>query len=144
MKISREYESPSRAWAGYLCFVIVDKPEDLQLVYNSQNCIDKATPYKVFPIQRGLLCNGGETWKTHRKLINPSFSVKILQSFLPIFNNKAKIMIKCLQKHVDGEEFDLYRSLSACTLEALYLTSLGIEKDIQHDLNNKYLHDMEV
>lgn len=127
-----------------MCFVIVDKPEDIQLIYNSPNCIDKASPYKVFPIQQGLLCNGGETWKMHRKLINPSFHVKILQSFLPVFNSKAKILVQCLQKQLDGEEFDLYHSLSACTLEALYLTSLGIEKDIQNDSNNRYLHDMEV
>ncbi|CAO1411048.1 unnamed protein product [Diamesa serratosioi] len=143
-EITKGYESPSRVWAGPICVVIVDKPEDLQIVFNSQNCIDKAAPYKIVPMETGLLVSGGDLWRAHRKLINPSFHMKVLQSFQPVFNEKAKMMVKVMKKYLNQEHFDVYHHMSACTLEALLATSIGLNKDIQNEENNKYLSDMEI
>ncbi|CAO1393073.1 unnamed protein product [Diamesa hyperborea] len=143
-EITKGYDSPSRVWAGPICVIIVDKPEDLQIILNSQNCIDKAAPYKLVPIETGLLVSGGDLWRSHRKLINPSFYMKVLNSFQPVFNQKAKMMVQVMKKYLNTGHFDVYHHMSACTLETLLATSIGIDKDIQNEENNKYLRDVEI
>lgn len=57
-------------------------------------------------------------WKVHRKLLNPSFSPKILQSFIPIFNEKAITLAKLLDKEVTaGSVFDVYPYLNATAMD---------------------------
>ena len=143
ISIASEFPSPSKFWAGYMCVVVIDKPDDLQVVLNSQDAIDKSVVYRK-TIEHGLLVDGGNLWRTHRKLLNPSFYPTILQSFLPIFNRKSKILVKVLTKHLNKGEFDVYHPLSGCTLESLLSTSIGLEKDIQNDPNSWFLHCMEV
>lgn len=60
-------------------------------------------------------------WKPIRKLINPSFSLKILRSFLPIFNAKIKILVENLDSEVEKPHFDLFPYLSACTLDKVLI-----------------------
>ena len=126
-----------------MCVVAIDEPEDLQIVLNSQDAIDKSMLYKLI-IQNGLLVDGGDLWRTHRKLLNPAFYPTLLQSFLPTFNNKSKILVEVLTNHLNKDEFDVYHSLAGCTLETLLSTSIGLEKDIQNDPNNWFLHCVEV
>ena len=78
-------------------------------------------------MQNGLLVDSGDLWRSHRKLFNPSFSSTILQSFLPSFNNKSRILVKILAKHLNKDEFDVFHPLTGCTLEALLSTSIGLE-----------------
>lgn len=143
-EIAKGYESPSRVWAGPICVIIVDQPEDLQIILNSQNCIDKAAPYKLVPIETGLLVSGGDLWRAHRKLINPSFYMKVLHSFQPVFNQKAQMMVQVMKKYLNTGHFDVYHHMSSCTLETLLATSIGLNKDIQNEENNKYLRDVEM
>ena len=143
ISLTLEFPSPSKFWAGYLCIVAIDKPDDLQVVLNSQDAIDKSIVYKQL-LQNGLLVDGGDLWRAHRKLLNPAFSPAILQSFLPSFNEKSRILVNVLAKHLNKDAFDVHHSLSGCTLEALFSTSIGLEKDIQNDPNNWFLHCVEV
>ena len=143
IKLVSEFPSPSKFWAGYLCLVAIDEPEDLQVVLNSQDAIDKSSVYTK-TLGHGLIVDGGDVWRSHRKLLNPAFYPTILQSFLPVFNEKSRTLVKVLAKHLNESEFDVFHSLSGCTLEALLSTSIGLEKDIQNDPNNWFLHCMEV
>lgn len=56
-------------------------------------------------------------WKVHRKLLNPSFNLKILKNFVPIFNEKSLKLVKCIETHVGKEEFDMYELMGRCTLD---------------------------
>ena len=143
MTAASEFPSPSKFWVGYFCVVLIDEPEDLQIVLNSQDAIEKSFLYKILN-EHGLLVDGGDLWRRHRKHLNPAFYPTILQSFLPIFNNKSRILMKVLANHLNKDEFDVYHSISGCTLEALLSTSMGLEKDIQNDPNNWFLHCMEM
>lgn len=59
----------------------------------------------------------GAFWKPIRKLLNPSFNLKILQSFVPIFNEKTNIMIENLDKEAGNPWFDIGAYMHACTLD---------------------------
>lgn len=59
----------------------------------------------------------GEYWKPIRKLLNPTFNLKILQSFVPIFNEKTNIMVKNLDKEAGNGTFDVSKYIFACTLD---------------------------
>lgn len=126
-----------------MLLLFVDAPDDLQIILNSQDCTDKSSLYNIIPLQKGLLLAGGDLWKNHRKLLNPSFYVNVLQSFTPLFNQKSKILVKVLMKYESNGEFNVYQPLSACTLETLLATSIGIDQDIQNDLENETLQSME-
>lgn len=145
MDVVSEFETPNKFWGGHLCFVNIDSPEDLKTVLNSPDCLNKASVYNIVPMQKGLLVAGDDLWKTHRKLLNPSFYVKILQSFIPVFNEKSKVMVKVMEQYLNKGEFDVYHHMSACTLETLLSTSIGLEKDVQSEpQNNSYLHSVEM
>ena len=99
---------------------------------NSQDAIDKSIGYRNM-IKHGLVVDGGNVWRSNRKLLNPALNYKTVQSFFPIFNEKSRILVKVLANHLNKNEFDVFHSLSGCTLESLLSTSFGLEKDIQND-----------
>lgn len=67
----------------------------------------------------------------------------MLHSFYPIFNEKAKILIRELNKLSGPEHFDCFNQISACTLETLLFSMFGIDRDVQSDASNsKYLNDI--
>lgn len=143
--LAKDYDTPAKIWFGPYCAIILDNPNDLQIVLNSQKSIDKSEVYKFIDLKKGLLVAGGNIWKSHRKLLDPSFKVTVLQSLIPIFNEKAKILTRELQKRVKSEEFNCYNQVSACTLETLLLTMFGIERDIQSNAEtNKYLQVFQI
>lgn len=143
--LPKVYESPCKMWLGPMCFVIVANPEDMQLVLNSPNCIDKSLIYQFFGARKGLIVSGGNLWKTHRKLLNPTFFVKVLNTFIPTFNEKSKKMIDVWDmNHVGKKEFNAFNSVSLFILETLLSTTIGLNKDIQNEKNNKYLNDVHM
>lgn len=50
---------PFYGWLGNKCFVIVDKPEDIQVVTTSKNCIEKSDVYRFFNRGVGLFAAPG-------------------------------------------------------------------------------------
>lgn len=49
--------------------------------------------------------------------MNPSFNLKILQSFVPIFNEKTKNMLEKLDKEVGNTNFDILPFMNVLTLD---------------------------
>lgn len=83
-----------------------------------------------------LTCHkfSADRWKQERKLLNSSFSLPILQSFIPIFNKCIANSIEHLNEKCDKGEFDIRSDvtlvvmnavMSECikTLQHFYLTS---------------------
>lgn len=142
--LTKDFDTPSRIWYGPYCAIVLDHAKDLQIALNSKHCTDKSEVYKFIGLDKGLVVAGGDLWRTHRKLIDPSFNVNLLNSFIPVFNRKAKILTDNLAKRVGCGEADIYTQISACTLEALLESTTGLENDIQSDAdNNEYLQSIE-
>lgn len=54
-----------------------------------------------------------------RKLMNPMFNLKTLQSFLPIFNEKTKNFVKDLESKIGNAAFDVMPYAKTCTLDEI-------------------------
>ena len=52
----------------------------------------------------------------HRKLLNPAFSIKILMSFIPIFNRETEKLNRELENCI-GQEIDAHYLLQKCALD---------------------------
>lgn len=64
-----------------------------------------------------LIIAAGAVWKPIRKLLNPCFNLKILQSFVPIFNEKTNLMLSNMDKEVNKGLIDISQYMFACTLD---------------------------
>uniref|UniRef100_A0A1B0CZT5 Uncharacterized protein n=1 Tax=Phlebotomus papatasi TaxID=29031 RepID=A0A1B0CZT5_PHLPP len=85
----------------------------------------------------------GPIWKTHRKLLTPSFNTQTIQTFLPIFNDKAKILLSNLNKHVEVSDRDFLKYIYYCTLEMICETTLGYNIDVQNGKNLDYFNAVD-
>ncbi|XP_065082895.1 uncharacterized protein LOC135705214 [Ochlerotatus camptorhynchus] len=141
--ITKTYPSPCRAWLGPKLFVFIDNPEDMQVILNSPNCLEKADVYRFFRCEKGLFSSPAGLWKVHRKLLAPCFSPAILASFVSIFNVKSEILVQRLRKNVDQEVFNLYGDISRCTLDMICATTLGTNMDLQSNEGTEFIKAIE-
>jgi cytochrome P450 family 4 len=145
INICAGYRAPAKMWLGPELVVFVDDPECLQVVLNSQKCLDKSPFYDVLILTQGLVISGGKMWKHHRQILNPAFSIGVLQSLVPLFDEKSRIFVKNLKNEVDKKEFDVYHYTSACSLETLLKGTMDLDRDIQSDpSSDSFLHDCEM
>lgn len=69
----------------------------------------------------------GEKWKSHRKMIVPTFHTSILKSFIPVFNKRSRHIVDKLRKEL-GREFDVHDYMSTVTVDILLETAMGIQR----------------
>lgn len=163
--LTTNWPTPLRFWLGPKYFVLVTKPEDVQVVLTSQHCLNRddvydftrtyagdglialksRRPFQALPLSRVFTFNyhvvdkwardnnvvlpllhvcvlccfvADPAWKEHRRFLNPCFSLRILQSFMPIFNQEVKTMCERLKVQAQkGGTFDMYEYMDACTLD---------------------------
>lgn len=135
-----EKEQPFAAWFGPTIAIGIDDPEDMQTILNADQCLDKPYLYSHLRNETGLFSSGKELWKQHRRALNPTFSTKIMNSFIPTFNRKAEILVERLDKHV-GEQFNIYRSVFKALTDMIMNTGLGMNWDLQTKRGDD-LHDI--
>jgi cytochrome P450 len=118
-----EYGTPFHLKIGHKHYVLVDSPEDMQIVMNSPNAIDKDEVYRFMILpdsSASLVMSNGEHWKHHRKLLNPAFNPAILQSYVPIFNRCGRTVVESVERAVNaGQVFDIEESLHTCSLNMI-------------------------
>jgi cytochrome P450 len=120
-KHSKTFPGISKHWFGpKLALLLSDAELIKKVLYSSQMLQKPAFFYNVVGLPNGLIESDHSVWQVHRKIINPAFNLKILQSFFPIFVSKTKDMIASLSEKVDGKEFDLLVETMQCTLISVY------------------------
>lgn len=85
-------------------------------------------------------------WKVHRKILNSTFNARILESFVPIFNDSSRRLIKRLSRYAQpGTEgpCNILEYISACTLEMICRTSLG-GKVLEREGAELFIANLEV
>lgn len=60
IEISKKYDTTSKFWIGHMCGIIVQKPNDLQILFNSTNALEKSNFYKSIPLHNGMVVGPGE------------------------------------------------------------------------------------
>lgn len=84
-----------------------------------------------------------QLWKGQRKALNPTFNLRILHSFIPIFVKCSQKLVQELAKCSDGEMIDMFRYTSHCALDMVCGTTLGsdvLERDGK-DVFLKSIHE---
>lgn len=135
----------TKSWFGLFLFVGVVKPEDVKLVLNSKDCLDKPRFLKFPNMPKGSLFGDVEYWHSHRKLLNPYFGARSLQNVIPIFNNKVKVLMKNLKKLEGKEEFNVLYSMTALTLETI-IKVMEFDVDLQNqksEVRDVFIENLE-
>ncbi|XP_026729503.1 cytochrome P450 4g15-like [Trichoplusia ni] len=97
-------------------FPVLSDPDDAILVANT--CFSKSYMQNFASelYGRGLATSEVSMWKVHRKLLNPSFSQQILNSFLGVFNDQSRRLVSELDMEVGKDTLDVETYLTTFLL----------------------------
>ncbi|VVC31236.1 Cytochrome P450,Cytochrome P450, E-class, group I, partial [Cinara cedri] len=130
-----------KLWAGNKLIVVISKPEDLQIIFNSSKALDKGFLYNMATkfLGESLITAPVDKWKIHRRLINPLFKYEnIKEMFFPIFQEKSKLLIQNLQKEKGKTQpFDILDYASDIILNTVCQTTMDYNLDSQADMGFK-------
>lgn len=135
-KWSYEAGSPYRAWMGPYLLIGIDDPDNIQIVLNSNECLNKSYQYFFLRNETGIFSSRAELWKKDRKALNPTFNHKILMGFVPTINEKSQIFIKQLEEYID-KPFDVYRPFYKLFSDTLINTVLDTKWNMQSKIGDK-------
>ncbi|CAK9831924.1 Cytochrome P450 4g15 [Anthophora retusa] len=136
---SFEYNEVIKIWVGPKLIVFLVDPRDVEVILSSNVYIDKSAEYKFFKpwLGNGLLISSGQKWRTHRKLIAPTFHLNVLKSFIDLFNANSRAVVEKLRKE-GTKEFDVHNYMSELTVEILLETAMGVSKTTQESSGFEY------
>ncbi|KAL7307172.1 hypothetical protein TKK_0000896 [Trichogramma kaykai] len=121
------YGNVARAFLGPKLVVFLVDPRDIEIILSSTVHIDKSPEYRYFApwLGEGLLISTGEKWRSHRKIIAPTFHLNVLKSFVPLFFENSIDLVNRLKNEV-GKEFDCHDYMSSVTVDILLETAMGV------------------
>lgn len=129
---ANDYKEVIKLWVGPKLVVFLVDPKDAEVILSSHVVIDKSAEYDFFRpwLGNGLLISSGQKWRTHRKLIAPTFHLNVLKSFIDLFNANSRAVVEKMRKEA-GKEFDCHHYMSELTVEILLETAMGVSKSTQ-------------
>ncbi|XP_055541949.1 cytochrome P450 4C1-like [Wyeomyia smithii] len=137
--VFRHQGHPIRFYLGTVPFVIISRPEDARAILSSTSGLEKPWIYRFTPLE-GIFSLPLGQWRLHRKIIQPSFNWNVLRSFIPLFKTEVDVLLENLHTMaIQGNAFDIYGFVSACTLDMVYATTLGMDMNIQRQPRCDYL-----
>ncbi|XP_031338814.1 cytochrome P450 4g15-like [Photinus pyralis] len=138
-KHTYDYDRIIRLWIGPKLMVFLLDPRDAEIILSSHVHIDKSAEYKFFKpwLGNGLLVSTGQTWRSHRKLIAPTFHLNVLKGFIDLFNVNSKATVEKM-KLEEGKIFDCHDYMSEATVEMLLETAMGVSKTTQDQSGFEY------
>ncbi len=125
-----KYDHLIKLWLGpAILWILVNDPKTIQKVLLSPVCLEKPFFYKFLRLDSGLISARYDVWKIHRRSLNYSFNLKILQTFIPIFIENAQKLVNDLATNVSKrKEFDMLAYTSSTALNMICCKKLKIYK----------------
>lgn len=129
LSLSNPFDKVVRIWLGSRLIVALYEPDDVEVILNSNVHLKKSKDYKYFEpwLGDGLLISHGEKWRSHRKMIAPTFHMNILKSFMDVFNKNSRAVCKAIAEEKD-KCFDVHDYMSGITVDILLETAMGINR----------------
>ncbi|XP_058449851.1 cytochrome P450 4c21-like isoform X2 [Malaya genurostris] len=113
-------------------------------VLTESTSMEKPYPYRFIRLDGGLTALRYDIWKVHRKVLNPTFNTRILNSFIPIFTDCVGKMIERMYEHDDPTKaVNILEYTSPCTLGMICRTSLG-GKVLEREGTKEFIEGLEV
>lgn len=125
----KDAEGTVKTWLGPILMVILSNPEDVKIVMKAKECINKPRFVKFFGAPESILFGDYKSWHSHRKILNPYFNVQGVKAFVPIFNEKVKILMERVKEMEGKEEFNVFYYLIALSLETI-MKVMEYDKDL--------------
>lgn len=151
-----------RLWIGQEPVICVWKPEMVEQVLGDNFLLEKSYHYDFLRpwLGNGLLTSPGRIWRPRRKLLVPSFHFNILQAFVPVFDRKSKLMVRNIKRklsealskqdndttssEISTTIVDITPVITACTLDAICETIMGVSINAQENPNNDYCQSVYI
>lgn len=126
-------------------FIQTTDPKLVEFICSNQVFNVKSPEYKFFKnwLGEGLLTSSGDKWKSHRKILTPSFHYKILEEFVPVFDSASKILVKKLEAEVGNSSFNVYDYITLLTLDIICDTAMGTSIDAQKYPSSRYVRNIK-
>ncbi|XP_055316405.1 probable cytochrome P450 313a4 [Sitodiplosis mosellana] len=124
--------TPFQLWLGPILVIGISQPEDIQTILTSSECLNKPYFYDHFKCKTSIIATDREIWRPHRRALNTSFNVKMLQQYAPFLNDKSRILLKKMEPFL-VEPGDLYRTIFICMIDMITRTTMGTEMDLQSE-----------
>lgn len=123
-------KTPIQTWFGPMLGVLIAEPEDMQAVFSSDDSLNKPYIYDLMQCKTSLFVAERDAWKPQRRAFDAIFNFKMLQNYVPLLNDKSKILANRFQLHV-GQAGDVYRSIFIGMIDMIFWTSAGIDQNMQ-------------
>ncbi|XP_028163543.1 cytochrome P450 4C1-like [Ostrinia furnacalis] len=116
-----------RAWCGPILFIVMVDPVDLEFVM--KHCLEKGNLHKF---SRNVIGNGGifapvSIWRRRRKILVPTFSPKIVETFVEVFSKQSEKLANILASSANIGEVRMWTFLSTYTLDSVCETTMGVK-----------------
>lgn len=118
-KMEFEYEGFCRLNLGPIKAILLHDPELIKEVLVTKNKqFKKGAQYNQFKhfLHDGLLTSDGETWFKQRKLVQPTFYKKSIESFFEIMVRHSNLLIEHWDKH---QKFEALNAMNELTFSVM-------------------------
>ncbi|XP_046636785.1 cytochrome P450 4c3-like [Daphnia pulicaria] len=123
-----KYEPIYRIWISYYPAVFMAHSELFEPILSNPKLISRPHEYEYLFHGESLVLFTDDAWRERRRMLNPAFSIQILNGFIGTFNDFS---IDCAAKleemvvNVQDQEMDLFPIMSKLALDILSETSMG-------------------
>ncbi|XP_042911172.1 cytochrome P450 4V2 [Parasteatoda tepidariorum] len=128
-------------WIGYTPFICLNKPEAVEEVLGGRKINEKAWFYDWLHcwLGTGLLTSHGQKWKSRRRLLTPAFHFDILKDFLPVINERSRLLVKILEEETTKDYTSIVSPITLCSLDIICQTTLGVDINCQENKESEYV-----
>lgn len=117
-KMMKPTATITKIWVGPQLMLMTKDADVVHTIFNSPNCINKPEVfYHSLTIRNGLIPLSGERYHKHKRLLNKSFTLSMLQKLQPVVNAKCERFINKLSEKLNSE-VNLLDYVGACVLES--------------------------
>ncbi|XP_035219013.1 cytochrome P450 4C1-like [Stegodyphus dumicola] len=123
-------------WFGYKPFIFAYKSEIVKAILCNPD--SKGVPLEKMMALRsitgdGLLLSEGKKWRRNRTLINPAFHTRILENYMPSFNEGSRRLVNKLKVFVNQPWVDLWPLFIVNSLDLICKTAMGVKTAVDED-----------